>query len=320
LSEQELTKILPKLLRENPDLRYQVVGILAESFVTKGEQAALLEEIRKLGANLTRLIDTQETRFEQVDKRFEELIAQMDKRFEQVDKRFEELIAQMDKRFEQVDKRFEQVDKRFEELIAQMDKRFEQVDKRFEQVDKRFEELIAQMDKRFEELIAQMDKRFEQVDKRFEEQDGRFAQMVVELNRQNKRLEVTIGSMGRRWGSDLEKTVLEIFRETLREKGVYSERVEKFTFKDVDGKYSGKKGFKVDVDIMLHDGRVTLVEVKSRAELEHVEALLEKRPLIEKIQGRKVDRLIIVAVNIDRDALERAEELGIETVYGSVLE
>jgi hypothetical protein len=288
LSEQELTKILPKLLRENPDLRYQVVGILAESFVTKGEQAALLEEIRKLGANLTRLIDTQETRFEQVDKRFEELIAQMDKRFEQVDKRFEELIAQMDKRFEQVDKRFE--------------------------------ELIAQMDKRFEELIAQMDKRFEQVDKRFEEQDGRFAQMVVELNRQNKRLEVTIGSMGRRWGSDLEKTVLEIFRETLREKGVYSERVEKFTFKDVDGKYSGKKGFKVDVDIMLHDGRVTLVEVKSRAELEHVEALLEKRPLIEKIQGRKVDRLIIVAVNIDRDALERAEELGIETVYGSVLE
>ena len=234
MSEQELTKILPKLLRENPDLRYQVVGILAESFVTKGEQAALLEEIRKLGANLTRLIDTQETRFEQVDKRFEELIAQMDKRFEQ--------------------------------------------------------------------------------------QDRRFVEMLKKLDQQNTRLEATIGSMGRRWGSDLERTVLEIFRETLREKGVDITKVEKFTFKDVDGKYSGKKGFKIDVDVMLHNGNITLVEVKSRAELEHVEALHEKSPLVEKIQGRKVDRLMIVAVNIDRDALERAQELGIVTVYGNVLD
>ncbi|MBE7412255.1 MAG: hypothetical protein L6Q54_14900 [Leptospiraceae bacterium] len=48
----------------------------------------------------------------------------MNKRFEQMDKRFDDLIHQMDKRFEQVDKRFEQVDKRFDDLIHQMDKRF----------------------------------------------------------------------------------------------------------------------------------------------------------------------------------------------------
>lgn len=50
---------------------------------------------------------------------------------QQVDKRFEELRADMNARFEQVDKRFEQVDKRFEELRADMNTRFEQVDKRF---------------------------------------------------------------------------------------------------------------------------------------------------------------------------------------------
>jgi TolA-binding protein len=52
---------------------------------------------------------------------------QVDKRFEQVDKRIEDLREDMNKRFEQVDKRFEQVDKRFEELREDMNKRFEQM-------------------------------------------------------------------------------------------------------------------------------------------------------------------------------------------------
>jgi hypothetical protein len=36
----------------------------------------------------------------------------------------------------------------------------------------------------------------------------------------------------------------------------------------------------------------------------------------ERILGRKADRLILVAVNIDREALERARELGVDVVYG----
>ncbi|MGH8549387.1 MAG: hypothetical protein ACRERU_12475 [Methylococcales bacterium] len=60
-------------------------------------------------------------RFEQVDKRFEQMQAESAKRFEQVDKRFEQMQAESAKRFEQVDKRFEQVDKRFEQLTSRID-------------------------------------------------------------------------------------------------------------------------------------------------------------------------------------------------------
>ena len=52
---------------------------------------------------------------------------QVDKRFEQMDKRIEDLREDMNKRFEQVDKRFEQVDKRFEELREDNNKRFDQM-------------------------------------------------------------------------------------------------------------------------------------------------------------------------------------------------
>ncbi len=52
---------------------------------------------------------------------------QVDKRFEQVDRRLEELRQDMNKRFEQVDKRFELVDKRIEELRKDTNKRFEEL-------------------------------------------------------------------------------------------------------------------------------------------------------------------------------------------------
>ena len=110
-----------------------------------------LKSQRELHGQNMRLM---EKRFDQVDKRFEEILHYMDKRFEQVDKRFEEILHYMDKRFEQVEKRFDQVDKRFE----QVDKRFEQVEKRFDQVDKRFD----QVDKRFESS----DRRFASVEQR----------------------------------------------------------------------------------------------------------------------------------------------------------
>jgi hypothetical protein len=40
---------------------------------------------------------------------------------------------------------------------------------------------------------------------------------------------------------------------------------------------------------------------------------------VERILGRKAERLIIVAVDIDREALERAQQLGIDAIYGAVV-
>ncbi|HIE23674.1 MAG TPA: DUF3782 domain-containing protein, partial [Candidatus Korarchaeota archaeon] len=132
------------------------------------------------------------------------------------------------------------------------------------------------------------------------------------------RLEVTIGSMGRRWGIDLERTVLSIFREILEQRGIEPGKVEKFRFKDVEGKYL-RKGTIVDVDVLVRDEKLYVIEVKSRAERDHVEMLPEKASVVEKVLGRAVDEILLVAVNIDDDALERAKELRIGTIYGNVI-
>ncbi|MFP3191723.1 MAG: DUF3782 domain-containing protein [Thermoproteus sp.] len=142
---------------------------------------------------------------------------------------------------------------------------------------------------------------------------------LEELTRAVGELKVAVGSLGRRWGRDLERTVLELYRHALEERGIEPGRVEKFVYTDVDGRFY-RSGARIEVDVYIHDGKMYLVEVKSHAELEDVEWFYEKAGIVERILGRKAERLIIVAVDIDKEALERAQQLGIDAIYGAVVE
>ncbi|AET33445.1 PD-(D/E)XK nuclease family protein [Pyrobaculum ferrireducens] len=164
-------------------------------------------------------------------------------------------------------------------------------------------------------LAEYMKTGFQETNKRIEE----LAKRVEELSKTVAELKVAMGSLGRRWGRDLERTVLEIYRDALEKRGIEPGRVEKFVYTDVDGRYL-KPGARIEVDVYIHDGGIYLLEVKSHAELEDVEWFAQKAEAVEKILGRKAHRLIIVAVNIDKEALERATQLGIDAVYGAVIE
>jgi hypothetical protein len=111
---------LPRLLREHPEVRHEIWGLMLEVFPSRQEFVSLLEELRAFR--------------EDSNRRFEALQADMDRRFEAMERRFEALQADMDRRFEAMDRRFEAVDRRFEA-----------VDQRFEAADRRFEALIAEL-------------------------------------------------------------------------------------------------------------------------------------------------------------------------------
>jgi hypothetical protein len=164
-------------------------------------------------------------------------------------------------------------------------------------------------------ILQQHSKLLEEHSKLLERHEKR----LEELARAVGELKVAVGSLGRRWGRDLERTVLELYRHALEERGVEPGKVEKFVYTDVDGRFY-RRGAKVEVDVYIHNGGMYLVEVKSHAELDDVEWFYEKAGIVEKILGRKAAKLIIVAVNIDKEALHRAQELGIEAVYGAVID
>jgi hypothetical protein len=96
LTPDLIRTILPRLLKEKPDFRHEVVGILAEAFPTRAEFSEIVTELRALREDFNRHAEATDRRFEAVDRRFEAV----DRRFEAVDRRFEELIAEMRHGFE----------------------------------------------------------------------------------------------------------------------------------------------------------------------------------------------------------------------------
>jgi hypothetical protein len=128
---EQLRRALPQLLREHPEVRHELWGLMLEAFPSRQEFLAFLEELRALR--------------EESNRRFEGLQHEIAQRFEAVDRRFETLLREMNQRFEAVDRRFEAVDQRFETLLREMNQRFEAVDRRFEAVDRRFEGVIAEL-------------------------------------------------------------------------------------------------------------------------------------------------------------------------------
>jgi hypothetical protein len=88
--------------------------------------------------------------------------------------------------------------------------------------------------------------------------------------------------------------VLEIFKEALEKRGIEPWKVEKMRFVDKDGKITGIRGRIIDIDVSIKDEKLYLIEVKSRAELDHVEALPIKAEAMEKFLKRKVDKIILV--------------------------
>jgi len=96
---EQLRRDLPTLLREHPEVRHELWGMMLEAFPSRQEFMALLDEMRAMR--------------EDTNRRFEELRQDMNRRFE-------ELRQDMNHRFEAVDRRFEAVDRRFEAVIEEL--------------------------------------------------------------------------------------------------------------------------------------------------------------------------------------------------------
>jgi hypothetical protein len=103
---EQLRQNLPRLLREHPEVRHELWGIMLEAFPSRQEFMELLQEKRAFR--------------EDTNQRFEELR-------QDTNRRFEELRQDMDRRFEAVDRRFEAVDRRFEAIIEELRQHGQQI-------------------------------------------------------------------------------------------------------------------------------------------------------------------------------------------------
>lgn len=192
-------------------------------------------------------------------------------------------------------------------LREEFGRRFEAMDRRFEAMDRRFEALQREMDRRFEALQREMDLRFEalqrEMDRRFGAVDRRFELQAAVL----RRMEVGLGSLGRRLGRGFEEAV----RATVEEfAGVGPLRAERLVLKDTQGELYGVRNQDVEFDAFVHDGRRFLVEVKAFAEPEDVLNFVRK---VEFARRRLTEPFepVLLAPYATAQAVQLARELGV---------
>jgi len=233
-----------------------------------------------------------------------------------------------DRRFEVIEKKLLEHDKRFESIENELKKLREDLNRHVQESSKRFEAIerkLLEHDRRFEAIerkLLEHDKRFEAIEKKLEEHSRllkEHGERIERLERAVGELKAAIGGLGQRMGRDLEKLILNLYRDAIQRFDIDIDRVEKMSIRDVEGRYL-HRGAKIELDIYMSDRVTYLIEVKSLVDEEDVEWFNTKCSIFARELGLTSYRKMIVAVNIARQALERARDLGIDVVYGSVID
>jgi len=213
---------------------------------------------------------------------------------EETEDRFEKLLKEIQRQREESNKRFEEHQRRFEEN-----------QKRFEEHDREFNALWSEV----RALREESNRRFEEHQKRFEEHQKRFEEMLNEIRRVDRRIDRTIGALGARWGISTEHTFREAMRSVIED--ISGLKVERYLKYDTEGKVFGRPD-QVELDLVIHDGMVWIMEIKSSISKPEVYAFSKKVEFYREKKGEEVKRRIIVSPMIEPSAMEIIEDLGIE--------
>ena len=143
-------------------------------------------------------------------------------------------------------------------------------------------------------------------------------QVVAELAEAQKRTEQAMlagfrdldrrfGVLGSRWGDGAEEAFRQGLIETVRGLGY---TVEHYHGQDPEGfiNYTPRS---FDLDVLVRDGEVVVAEIKSNASGPDVTEFLRCVLLFERQTGRRATKRILIAVTLQRAALERAQQLGV---------
>jgi len=228
-------------------------------------------------------------------------------------------------------KKLEEHDRKFNEILIELrkhDERLEELNKRLEEQGKRLEEhgkILEKHTKILEEhsmilrehskILEKHSMILEKLSERIEKQ-GRILEEHTKILSEHR---VALGSIGKRMGLGLERTLLKVYEDLLEKRGISPSKVEKFIYIDYDGRYY-RRGAKIEVDIYAHNEEVTLIEIKSLIEEDDVYWFYEKAKIVERIIGKEASRLLIVGVNAVKEAVEEAQKLGIDIICGSIIE
>jgi hypothetical protein len=204
------------------------------------------------------------------------------------------------------------------ELIGVMAQTFAQrtdlqaVLERIEAQGERIEALREDFNRQFAEHSRRMDefsRRMDEFSRRMDELREDFNRGFAHLSGRMDRVESTLGALGARWGMMAESAFREGLIGVLRETGW---QVKNYRKMDTHGVVF-REPDQVEIDVVIHNGTHSLIEIKSSISRGDVEHFQRKVTFYEQEEGVKVKRMLIISPMFGPRARELAQSRGMET-------
>lgn len=134
----------------------------------------------------------------------------------------------------------------------------------------------------------------------------RHDEILMEHAKRTKEFEVTISALGARWGVRSGRASRTGLKELIEKET--NMKVERWVEEDTDGFVYGRPS-SIEIDIVVKDGRVILVEIKSSVDLGDIFAFKRKAEFYEKKTNIKPSRLLMITPYVRRRAIKLAKNL-----------
>jgi hypothetical protein len=258
-------------------------GIMAIIDERVGEIKVAQEDFDRLEAALVRLVQAQ-TRTDQTVEKLAQAQARTEERLTRLGEAVEKLAQAQARTEERLTRLGEAVEK-----LAQAQARTEERLTRLEEAVER----LAQAQARTEERLTRLEEAVEK--------------LVQAQARFERTFESRLGALGARWGLDTEESFRQGMRAILEDVGF---KVERYLVYDKEGKVFDRPD-QVELDVVVRNGKLTLIEIKSSASRADVTIFNRKVRFYEEREGIKAVRRMLISPFVEEGARKLA--LALET-------
>jgi len=296
-----LAKELPRFLREHPEARYELMGLLAEVFARRDEFQEILSAIREVAQRQeehSRILEAQG----RILNEHTETLREHTKTLEEFGRTLQEHTRILNEHTETLREHTKTLEE-FGRTLQEHSRTLEEFGRILQEHSRILDEHTQTLREHSRVLQehSQAIERHGRVLERLVEQQQRLTEEVMRVGR-------TLSALGARWGYLAE----DAFRQGME--AIVADwlgmTVTKWRYWDEAGIVFGRPAW-VEVDVVIHDDRHILVQISSSATRGEVAAFYRIGQLYEQVHQVK-PRLLLVTVFLDERAKELAQQLGVE--------
>ncbi len=309
----ELTEqVMLRLLQESPAIKYQLRGMMVETFAEKTDIQAILERIDQQGER----IDAQGERIEALREDFNRQFSDHAKRMDH----FAEVQAEHSKRMDHFAEVQAEHSKRMDHLAGVIAGHSERMDhfaevqakhsERLDTLQENFNRGFNLLSERIELLSKEIDHKIEQASQETDQKIERASQEIDhKIDRASEKVHIQLSAMGARWGTQSESAFREGLTHILeRETNLKVVRYEKT---DLEGVVFGHPSL-IEIDVAIRNGEHILIEIKSSVSRSDVYVLTRKAAFYEQKEGVKIKQIMIISPMLAPGARDLADDMEID--------